>query len=67
MSLPEPPPNAFDVIFENILGFLLPFFLASAGGDADLGRAAIQDWLTRITSPPRPNLNWSGAYWVLAS
>ena len=43
MSLTEPPPNAFDVIFENILGFLLPFFLASAGGDVALGRAAIQE------------------------
>src|SRR5450631_774149 len=43
MSLPEPPPNAIDVIFENILGFLLPFFLAAAGGDPALGRAAIQE------------------------
>jgi hypothetical protein len=43
MSLSESPPTPIDVIFENILGFLLPFFLASAGGDADLGRAAIQE------------------------
>jgi hypothetical protein len=32
-----------DCIFENILGFLLPFFLVSAGGDADLARAAITE------------------------
>ena len=43
MSLPEPPPTAVDVIFENILEFLLPFFIASAGGDADLARIAIQE------------------------
>jgi hypothetical protein len=42
MSLAEPLPTAVDVIFENILEFLLPFFLSSAGGNADLGRCAIQ-------------------------
>jgi hypothetical protein len=42
MSLVEPSPTAVDVIFENILDFLLPFFLAAAGADADLARLAIQ-------------------------
>jgi hypothetical protein len=43
MSLPDPKPTLIDCIFENILGFMLPFFLCSAGGDADLARAAIQE------------------------
>ena len=43
MSLPEPMPTAVDVIFENILDFLLPFFLAAAGGEAGLARATIQE------------------------
>lgn len=43
MSLAEAPPTAVDVIFENIFDFLLPFFLAAAGGKADLARAAIQE------------------------
>ena len=42
MSLPEPPINAIDVVFENILDFLLPFFLVAAGGEADVARSAIQ-------------------------
>lgn len=39
----QPQPTAIDCIFENILGFMLPFLLASAGGDANLARAAIQE------------------------
>ncbi len=34
-------PNATDCIFEHILGFMLPFYLAAAGGDAKLAREAI--------------------------
>jgi hypothetical protein len=34
-------PNATDCIFEQILGFMLPFYLAAAGGDAKLAREAI--------------------------
>nr|WP_294544690.1 hypothetical protein [uncultured Rhodopila sp.] len=34
-------PNAIDCIFEQILGFMLPFYLAAAGGDAKLAREAI--------------------------
>lgn len=40
MTQPQPP--AIDSIFENILGFMLPFFLSSAGGDVDVARAAIR-------------------------
>jgi hypothetical protein len=36
-------PTAIDCIFENILGFMLPFFLVSARGNADLARAAIAE------------------------
>jgi hypothetical protein len=43
MTQSEPQPTAIDCIFENILAFMLPFFLSAAGGDADLGRAAIRD------------------------
>jgi hypothetical protein len=34
-------PTITDCIFEHILGFMLPFFLAAAGGDKALARAAI--------------------------
>ncbi len=43
MTQPDSQPTTIDCIFENILTFMLPFFLSSAGGDADLGRAAIQE------------------------
>src|SRR5208283_5522580 len=36
-------PDAIDCIFEHILGFMLPFFIAGAGGDTDLARAAISE------------------------
>ena len=42
MTQPAPQPTTFDCILENILGFMLPFFLASAGGNADIARAAIR-------------------------
>jgi len=43
MSLAEPPIDAVDVIFENILAFLLPFFLFAAGSEAALARSAIRE------------------------
>jgi hypothetical protein len=36
-------PAATDCIFEQILGFMLPFFLAAAGGDAGLAREAVAE------------------------
>jgi hypothetical protein len=42
MTQPEFQPTAIDCIVENIFGFMLPFFLSSAGGDADLGRDTIR-------------------------
>jgi hypothetical protein len=36
-------PTVLDCIFGNILGFMLPFFLSSAGGDADLASDAIRE------------------------
>jgi hypothetical protein len=42
MTQPAFQPNALDCIVENIFGFLLPFFLLGAGGDANLARDAIQ-------------------------
>ena len=43
MIQPEPQPTTIDCIFENILGYMLPFFLSSAAGDMDLARAAIRE------------------------
>src|SRR3954452_12786382 len=40
-SLPMSQPTTIDCIFEHILGFMLPFFLASTGGDRALARAVI--------------------------
>jgi hypothetical protein len=39
----EPQSTAFDCIFENVLGFMLPFFLASALGNPNHARAAIKE------------------------
>ena len=39
----QPQPTAIDCIFEHILGFMLPFLLSSAGGDANMVRTTIQD------------------------
>jgi hypothetical protein len=36
-------PTTMDCIFENILVFMLPFFLSSAGGDADLASDTIRE------------------------
>ena len=36
-------PSAFDCILGNILGFMLPFFLVSAGGNTGQARAAIKE------------------------
>ena len=35
--------SAADCVLANILGFMLPFFLVSAGGNADLARSAIKE------------------------
>lgn len=43
MTQQEFQPTAIDCIVENIFDFMLPFFLSSAGGDADLARAAIRE------------------------
>jgi hypothetical protein len=43
ISQPDTDPSAFDCILGNIFGFMLPFFLVSAAGNADLARAAIKE------------------------
>jgi hypothetical protein len=43
MTQTESEAATLDCIFENILGFLLPFFLSSAGGNADLACEAIRE------------------------
>jgi hypothetical protein len=43
ISQPDPDPSAFDCILGNIFGFMLPFFLASAAGNAGLARTAIKE------------------------
>jgi hypothetical protein len=42
INRPDTDPSAFDCILGNILEFMLPFFLVSAGGDPGLARAAIK-------------------------
>jgi hypothetical protein len=36
MTHTTPEPTTMDLIYQNILGFMLPFFLSSAGGNAEL-------------------------------
>jgi hypothetical protein len=43
INQPDTDLSAFDCILGNILGFMLPFFLVSAGEDAGLARAAIKE------------------------
>jgi hypothetical protein len=43
INQPDTDPPTFDCILGNILGFMLPFFLVSAGGNTDLARAAIKE------------------------
>jgi hypothetical protein len=43
MTRTEPEPTTMDCIFENILGFMLPFFLPGAGGDMDRACDAIRE------------------------
>jgi hypothetical protein len=43
INQPDTDPSIFDCILGNILGFMLPFFLVSAGGNTDLARAAIKE------------------------
>ncbi len=43
INQPDTDPSAFDCILGNILGFMLPFFLVSAGGNTGQARAAIKE------------------------
>ena len=43
INQPDTDPSAFDCVLGNILGFMLPFFLVSAAGNAGLARAAIKE------------------------
>jgi hypothetical protein len=43
MSTAMTKPTTTDCIFEHILGFMLPFFITCAAGDADLAREAIRE------------------------
>jgi hypothetical protein len=43
INQPDTAPSAFDCILGNILEFMLPFFLVSAGGNTNLARAAIKE------------------------
>jgi imidazolonepropionase-like amidohydrolase len=53
-------PNATDCLFEQILGFMLPFFLAAAGGDATLARDAILELLHAYDSATATELELAG-------
>jgi hypothetical protein len=43
INQPDTDPSAFDCVLGNIVGFMLPFFLVSAAGNAGLARAAIKE------------------------
>jgi hypothetical protein len=43
MTTAEPQPTTFDCIFENILGFMLPFFLTSTEADTEIACLAIRE------------------------
>ena len=43
INQPDTDPSAFDCILGNILGFMLPFFLVSAGGNTGQACAAIKE------------------------
>nr|WP_294508649.1 hypothetical protein [uncultured Rhodopila sp.] len=55
-----PEPNAADCLFEQILGFMLPFYLAAAGGDAKLARDAILELLDAYNSATATELELAG-------
>ncbi len=61
---PQPQPAAeaipSDCTFQTILDFMLPFFLAGAGGDADFARAAIFELLDAYNAATTPELDLAG-------
>jgi len=59
---PQPAAEAVpsDCISQTILDFMLPFFLAAAGGDADLARAAIFELLDAYNAVTTPELDLAG-------
>ena len=59
---PQPADEAIpsDCTFQTILNFMLPFFLAGAGGDADFARAAIFELLDAYNAATTPELDLAG-------
>ena len=60
MTQTEAPHTAMDCIFENILGFMLPFLLAAAGGNAESARAALHDLARAYTASTATELELVG-------
>jgi hypothetical protein len=57
---PDTDPSAFDCILGNILEFMLPFFLVSAGGNAGLARTAIKELINAYQASTPAELDLVG-------
>ena len=53
-------PSSQDCLFSTICGFLLPFFLAGAGGDPAIARAAIRDLIDAYNASTPTELDLVG-------
>jgi hypothetical protein len=53
-------PNVSDCIFNTILGFLLPFFLAGAGGNQETAKAAIRELVNAYSAGTPRELDLAG-------
>lgn len=57
---PGTDPTATECVMETIIGFLLPFFLAAAGGNADTARAAIRQLIDAYNATTATELDLAG-------
>jgi hypothetical protein len=60
MSHPESQPDTIDCLFTTILDFLLPFYLAGAGGNAEIARIAIADLVEAYDAATTRELDLAG-------
>jgi hypothetical protein len=60
MSHSESQPDTIDCLFTTILDFLLPFYLAGAGGNAEIARIAIADLVEAYDAATTRELDLAG-------
>jgi hypothetical protein len=60
MSHTESQPDTVDCLFTTILNFLLPFYLAGAGGNAEIARIAIADLVEAYDAATTRELDLAG-------